>query len=150
MRTTISVAILATCLPLSTFANASDMQVKTWYDGCEAAMTTNAFELAAGEQSQPIYLDYSGCTEQQKGKLLVFGFAYNGKEQQLDTKHRVHLTAVPANDPNALEEVSTDGSLAVDIPKSETGCWVYADNTNKRKAITIRLRAQLLEDYDFE
>ncbi len=123
----------------------AEMEVSKWYAGCESTMTTNHFDLAPGEVTEPIYLDYSNCSDAEKGTLLVYGYSTTKtSSRQLQPRHNIRLTAVPADESVGTESVSDDGSLAIDIPNAEQGCWVYAENMNKRKSIKLRLRAQLL------
>jgi hypothetical protein len=129
-------------LTLSTLVMAApdDMTVTTWDYGCNHTMNTNHFELAPGE-SVEIDLDLLGCYMDQPKGLLFFGYyTTKNSSKPLVERNNVRLTLV---DGNGNEIVSDSGSIYTEVPAPEQ-CKLYAENTNHRKTVKIRLRSSLL------
>jgi hypothetical protein len=77
-------------------AGAADMLVQTWDPdmGCEHTMTTNHFELAPGEKVE-LDIDLSGCTADQMGMMLYFGYhTTKTRSRPLSSKDKIRLTLV--------------------------------------------------------
>lgn len=130
-------------LALSTFVMASpeDMIVSTWDYSCNHTMNTNHFELAPGE-SVEINLDMLGCYMDQPKGLLFFGYyTTKNSSKPLLERNNVRLTLV---DGSGNETVSDSGAIYTEISSPEQ-CKLYAENTNHRKTVKIRLRSSLLE-----
>ena len=135
--------VIATALPLLFLlqsAGAADMLVQTWDPdmGCEHTMTTNHFELAPGERVE-LDLDLTGCTADQMGMLLYFGYhTTKTRSRPLSAKNKIRLTLV---DEQTREEfVSDSGSVLVDAARPGR-CKLYAENMNRTKTLKIRLRS---------
>ena len=96
-------------------AGAADMLVQTWDPdmGCEHTMTTNHFELAPGEKVE-LDIDLSGCTADQMGMMLYFGYhTTKTRSRPLSSKDKIRLTLV--DDQTGEEFVSDSGSVLIDV-----------------------------------
>ena len=129
-------------------AGPDDMTVSVWDPGCNHTMTTNHFVLAPNEGTHKIYIDLSGCSDEQIGSILFFGYnTTKTRSRQLSAKNKVHLY-MSALDRygNVVQEVSSaSGAVLAEINGSSSrGCWLVARNNNRNKEIKIRLRAQLI------
>jgi hypothetical protein len=135
------------CL-MATGARAEDMVVYRWDDVCNHTMTTNHFVLAAGQSSAKIYVDLSGCTDEQMGSLLFFGYhTTKNRSRQLSSKDKVNLymSALDRYGNIAQQLDSASGAILADINgSSSSGCWLVAKNNSRNKEIKIRLRSQLI------
>jgi hypothetical protein len=121
-------------------AGAADMLVQTWDPdmGCEHTMTTNHFELAPGEKVE-LDIDLSGCTADQMGMMLYFGYhTTKTRSRPLSSKDKIRLTLV--DDQTGEEFVSDSGSVLIDVAQPGR-CKLYAENTNRNKTLKIRLRS---------
>jgi hypothetical protein len=122
-----------------THAAATYPSVQTWDPGCEHTMETSHFELAAG-QSVEIQVDLSGCTAEQAGTLLFYGYVpRTSGSDGLSRRHNVRLQVV--NEAMGSATASDDGHVLVFIG-SPTRCTLVAQNLSARKAITLRLVAR--------
>jgi len=129
-------------------ARAEEMAFYVWDPGCNHTAATNWFPVAAQQKTTRIYVDLSACTKEQIGSLLFFGnYAAKTSGRQLSSKHKVrlHLSAVDDHG-NIIAEMSSDsGSILADIAHlGSPGCWLVAENMNRKKDVTIRLRSQLI------
>jgi hypothetical protein len=121
-------------------AGAADMLVQTWDPdtGCEHTMTTNHFELAPGEKVE-LDIDLSGCTADQMGMMLYFGYhTTKTRSRPLSSKDKIRLTLV--DDQTGEEFVSDSGSVLIDVAQPGR-CKLYAENANRNKTLKIRLRS---------
>ena len=139
--------IALSCL-MATGVQAEEMVVYTWDPGCNHTTTTNWFTVAPQQRTLKIYVDLSGCTDEQIGSLIFFGnYATRTSGRQLSSKHKVRLymTALDSYG-NVAEQMSSDlGSILADVATFDSrGCWLIAQNMNRKKEVKIRLRAQLL------
>ncbi len=138
--------VLLALFPLSAFAD--DMTATVWDPGCNHTMATNWFTLGPQEETKRIYVDLSGCTKEQLGSLLFFGnYATKTRGRLLEQRHKVQLSiaALDVHGNIASESASDSGSLLSEISASgSAGCWLVAKNLNRNKAVTIRLRSQLI------
>lgn len=139
--------LLALACLFAANAQADEAQTMIWDPGCNHTMTTNHFTLAPNEATQRIYIDLSGCTDEQVGSLLFFGYhTTKTRSRGLTTKNKVRLEMSALNSEGiVLANVgSNTGSILVDVNETGTrGCWLVARNIG-RKEITIRLRSQLV------
>lgn len=131
-----------------TSAQAEEMAVYVWDVGCNHTTATNWFTLPAGESSLQIDVDLSGCTEEQIGSLVFFGnYATKTSGRQLSARHKVRLYMAAVDQFGAVtaQTSSDSGSVLVDVASlAADRCLLVAENMNRNKAVTIRLRAQLL------
>ncbi|MDH3747370.1 MAG: hypothetical protein OER97_04120 [Gammaproteobacteria bacterium] len=139
--------VVLTCL-IGAGAQADDMVVYRWDDVCNYSTSTNWFSVAPG-QSATIEVDLTGCTEEQIGSLLFFGnYAARNSGKQLSSRHKVrlHLTALYSSGNVAGQMTSDSGSILADVAHLDAPtCILTAENTNRNKTVTIRLRAHLFE-----
>lgn len=140
MKTTLTASLAATALLATpSIAGGSYMTVQTWDPGCEHTMETNNFELAAGA-SVEIEIDLSGCTAEQLGGLLFYGYApRNSGSDGLAKRHNVRLRVV--EQARGSETVSDDGHVLTYL-SGPTRCTLIAENVSARKPITVRLVAR--------
>jgi hypothetical protein len=129
-------------------ANAEEMSVYVWDPGCNHTVSTNWFDVPAGQQTVEIHVDLSGCSKEQVGSLLFFG-NYAGKTsgRQLSSKHKVrlHLHALDGYGNKMSPMVSDTGSILADVAHLDSQtCVLVAENLNRKKDVTIRLRSQLI------
>lgn len=129
-------------------AQAEEMAVYRWDDVCNYSTSTNWFSVAPGETAT-IEVDFDGCTKEQIGSLLFFGnYAAKTSGKQLSSRHkiRLHLTALYSSGNVAEKMVSDSGSILADVASLESiRCVLVAENMNRNKTVTIRLRAHLFE-----
>jgi len=129
-------------------AQAEEMAVYVWDPGCNHTTATNWFDVPAQTRTQQIYVDLSACSEEQIGSLLFFGnYAAKTSGRQLSSRHKVrlHLSAVDTHGNIIAQMTSDSGSVLADIAHlGSPGCWLVAENLNRKKDIRIRLRAQLI------
>ncbi len=119
-------------------ATAEGMAVFTWDPGCNHTMTTNHFELKPGEKVR-VELDLTGCDEKSLGGLLFFGYrTTKNSSRQLTRRDKVRLTMVDSF--TGARSETEQGYLLSEV-FNPTRCELYAENTDPRKAIIIRLRA---------
>lgn len=127
-------------------AQAEEMVVYRWNDVCNYSTSTNWFSVAPG-QTATIEVDLDGCTEKQIGSLLFFGnYAAKTSGKQLSSKHKVRLqlTALYSSGNVAAQMTSDSGSVLADVAHLDsTKCVLVAENMNRKKTVTIRLRAHL-------
>ena len=127
-------------------AQAEEMAVYRWNDVCNYSTSTNWFSVAPGETAT-IEVDLDGCTEKQIGSLLFFGnYAAKTSGKQLSSKHKVRLQLIALDKygHRAAEMTSDSGSVLADVAHlNSTKCVLVAENMNRKKTVTIRLRAHL-------
>lgn len=135
---------VAPALLLSSVAVANeDMTVQTWTGDCAQTMTTNHFELAPGE-SVSIEIDLSGCSAAELGKMLYFGYkTTKNSSKHLRSRDGVKLTLRDDTGGQYMESVG--GSLFTDIA-GPTKCVLTAQNTDRRKSVTVRLRSSIITE----
>ena len=135
------------CL-IFTSAQADEMLVYRWDDVCNYSTSTSWFTLAP-QQSATIEVNLDGCTEEQIGSLLFFGnYAAKNSGKQLSSRHKVrlHLQALYSSRNIADQMTSDSGSILADVAHLDAPiCLLTAENMNRNKTITIRLRAHLFE-----
>lgn len=122
-------------------ASAGDtgIRVSTWDVGCEHTMTTNHFELAPGDAVE-IQLDFASCTPDKLGTLLVFGYRTSRNSSELLTQQdNVRFTVV---DPATGVELTSDSGSLLSQLGAPGQRVVFAQNMNRKKNLTLRLRAQ--------
>jgi len=139
--------VALSCL-MVTSAQAEDMAVYRWDDVCNHTMSTNHFVLAPGQSSTRIYIDLSGCTADQIGSLVFFGYhTTKNRSRQLSSKDKVslYMTALDRYGNVAEDMNSASGAILADLNGSSSpGCWLVAKNNSRNKEIKIRLRSQLI------
>jgi hypothetical protein len=112
------------------------MLVKTWDPGCEHTMETNHFDLAPGTAVE-IEIDLAGCTEQQRGMLLFYGYVpKRNSSEGLNQRHGVRLEVT---DISTGQVISSDEGHVLAAADSSGRYRLVAENTNARKPITLRL-----------
>ena len=140
MKSKILIALALPSLLFAYVASAAEgMTVQTWDPemGCEHTMTTNHFELAPRD-SVEIDLNLTGCTPDNLGGLLYFGYnTTKNRSRPLTSRNRIRLTLV---DGDGNETVSDSGSIYIEVDQPET-CKLYAENMNRNKTLKIRLRS---------
>jgi hypothetical protein len=131
-------ALLLSVIANQVAAAPDDMTVTAYDPGCEHTMTTNHFELAAG-QSVEIDLDLTACYQEQIGGLMYYGYhTSKSRSKPLVERDNVRLILV---DGDGNELVSDNGSIYTE-PTGPEMCKLYAQNLHPKKSITIRLRAK--------
>ncbi len=120
-------------------ARAGDsLQVMAWDPGCEQMMSTSFFQLPPG-QSVEIQLDFSRCTAEQLGDLIVYGYRLgNNSAPQLAARDNVRFTVTEQATGAAT---SSDTGYLV-TPLTTAGyCVLRAQNMRQRKSLTVSLRS---------
>ena len=141
-RATLFTCILGLFVAAPVSGAPEDMNVSTWDDGtCHHTMTTNHFELAPGE-SVEFDLILTGCSPQELGDLLYFGYRTTKNSSRLLTnRDKIQLTMLDDSSNQLL--LSNSGSIFAGL-EAPTTCRVTAKNMNARKTIKIRLRSSVL------
>lgn len=143
-----SLLALAGLMCLSARAGAEDVTVWVWDPGCNHTTATSYFTLPPQQKSQRIYVDLSECSEEQMGTMLFFGnYVTKTSNRQLSSKHKVrlHMSALDSTGKVTQTMESDSGSVRADMSAGDSpGCWLEAENMNRKKEVRIRLRAQLL------
>lgn len=110
-----------------------------WGLTCEHSMATSWFELAPGESIE-FSLDLSGCFPEDREGFLFFGNVSKRKSSpQLDAANKILLDCV---DDTGAETSAIDGSVHMQLDEATEELTVRAMNTNRKKALRIRLRSE--------
>lgn len=141
--------VALTCL-MAAGTQAEEPIVYRWDDVCNYSTSTNWFALAP-QESATIEVDLAGCTKEQIGSILVFGNIAkktSGKQLSSKDKVRLHLAGFYSSGQPAVEMGSTSdsGSILADVAHLDAPiCVLTAENMNRKKTVTIRMRAHLFE-----
>jgi hypothetical protein len=130
-------AIALLFLGVTGVPHAEEFEVHTWYGACEELMSTNHFELPAGE-SVGITVDLTDCAPEQLGGFLFFGYTTNKTSSRpLTSKDRILLNCTDLRTGEAVS--SQSGSIYLEV--DEPGAFLLEAVNMGRKMKTIRLRS---------
>lgn len=131
------IATASACVLASTPLHAGDayMKVYAWDPGCEQTVETNNFDLAPGT-SVEIEVDLAGCTADQLGGFLFYGYApRNSSSDGLTRRNNVRLRVTSAS---GVDVYSDDGHVFTQV-ETPTRVTLTAENLSLRKPLTVRL-----------
>jgi hypothetical protein len=132
LRTTLAVAV--TLLAAQVQAGDSYMQVQSWDPGCEHTVETNNFVLGPSASIE-IHVDLTGCSAEQLGGFLFYGYAPTKTSAGgLTKRDNVRLRVVSDA---GLDVVSDEGHVFTQVPAT-THVTLYAENLSLRKGLTVR------------
>ena len=140
---------LACLIAMGAQAAPEDMVTYVWDVDCNHTMTTNHFMLPPSMSTTEIKINFVGCTEEQMGSLVFFGYhTTKTRSRQLSSKDKIslYMTALDRYGNKVQNMSSSSGALLGEITDNESiGCLLVAKN-NGRKEKKIRLRAQLIAE----